>query len=199
MTPWPTPPLLSQGLSRPPSVRVGLILLLGSAYSSSTWVLHAKSFALRETNAPQHLGCGMAHRPLDFCLLSHPRQIPCLTLKATDLNPPTVSGRFGQGASLLGEIEVTPNLPTSGHAQNEVFLSVIVSKPIDDAFMIPPDRTLEPRQLYGSSPSDPRFGPTNGTETRTFTPFAVDPRFSIWPAISHSSPRRVMGTSACIL
>jgi hypothetical protein len=39
---------------------------------------------------------------------------------------PTYS--FGEGASILGEIEVAPNVTTCRYVQNEVFLSVIVSK-----------------------------------------------------------------------
>jgi hypothetical protein len=49
-------------------------------------------------------------------------------LRPRELNPPTLSGRFGEGASLLGEIEVGPNLVTYRYGQSEVFLSVIVSK-----------------------------------------------------------------------
>jgi hypothetical protein len=48
--------------------------------------------------------------------------------RGRDLNPPTVSGRFGERASILGEIKVTPNVTTCRYVQNEVFLSVIVSK-----------------------------------------------------------------------
>ena len=39
---------------------------------------------------------------------------------------PTYS--FGEGALILGEIEVAPNATTCQYVQNEAFLSVIVSK-----------------------------------------------------------------------
>ena len=39
---------------------------------------------------------------------------------------PTYS--FGEGALILGEIEVAPNVTTCQYVQNEAFLSVIVSK-----------------------------------------------------------------------
>jgi hypothetical protein len=43
------------------------------------------------------------------------------------LKPNVLSATFGKAASLLGEIHVAPNVTTRHRAQNEIFVSVIVS------------------------------------------------------------------------
>jgi hypothetical protein len=50
-------------------------------------------------------------------------------VEARELKPNVVVVTFGEGPSLLGEIDIARNATTCRIAQKEIFLSVTVSKP----------------------------------------------------------------------